>query len=192
MFTACPCPCPQVSNHSPDFIFPLGNPQFLLSTLTVQRIPAMARTRSMGASGAVNGNGNKTSQNGSIGSNGSTTVVKKPTLSERTDYTRWRLLDERGRQTWHYLEDDEDAKEWPQSTADKYFLGQPLVCTTISTRSSHLFLNRFSRTCLNFRRSKRRSTQSGTVSNSSSISNFLQETGPANMEGQCFCFRDLS
>ena len=84
----------------------------------------------MGGARAVNGNGNKSSQNGSIGSNGYTTKVKQPTLSERTDYTKWRLLDERGRQTWHYLEDDDDAKEWPQSTIDKYFLGLPLVRST--------------------------------------------------------------
>jgi lanosterol synthase len=60
----------------------------------------------------------------------STQPAKRPKLSERTDYTRWRLLDERGRQTWHYLEDEEDAKEWPQSTADKYFLNLPTVRTT--------------------------------------------------------------
>jgi lanosterol synthase len=54
---------------------------------------------------------------------------KRPKLQERTDYSRWRLLDERGRQTWHYLEDDEDGEEWPQSTADKYFLGLPTVRT---------------------------------------------------------------
>jgi lanosterol synthase len=48
-------------------------------------------------------------------------------LPSRTDYTRWRLLDERGRHTWHYLEDDEDVKDWPQSIADKYFLGLPTV-----------------------------------------------------------------
>lgn len=54
--------------------------------------------------------------------------IGTPKLSKRTDYTRWRLLDEAGRQTWHYLEDDEDAKEWPQSTADKYFLNLPIVC----------------------------------------------------------------
>lgn len=53
--------------------------------------------------------------------------AKKPKLSERTDYSRWRLLNEAGRQTWHYLKDDEEVKEWPQSTADKYFLGLPLV-----------------------------------------------------------------
>jgi lanosterol synthase len=53
--------------------------------------------------------------------------AKRPKLSERTDYTRWRMLDEKGRHTWHYLEDDEDAKEWPQSIADKYFLNLPTV-----------------------------------------------------------------
>lgn len=53
---------------------------------------------------------------------------KKAKLADRTDYSRWRLLDDNGRQTWHYLEDDEDAKEWPQSTADKYFLDIPTVC----------------------------------------------------------------
>jgi lanosterol synthase len=62
--------------------------------------------------------------------NGSSTP-KRPKLQERTDYTRWRMLDEAGRHTWHYLKDDEDVKEWPQSRADKYFLGLPLVQITI-------------------------------------------------------------
>ncbi|KKK12356.1 hypothetical protein P175DRAFT_0459005 [Aspergillus ochraceoroseus IBT 24754] len=43
----------------------------------------------------------------------------------KTDYSRWRLLDDDGRQTWHYLESDKENKEWPQSAADKYFLGLP-------------------------------------------------------------------
>ena len=59
---------------------------------------------------------------------------QKPQLLERTDYSRWRLLDESGRQTWHYLEDDEDAKEWPQTTADKYFLDLPTVCPNDSPK----------------------------------------------------------
>jgi hypothetical protein len=46
----------------------------------------------------------------------------------KTDYRRWRLLDERGRQTWHYLESDEELKSWPQSVADRYLLGLPTVC----------------------------------------------------------------
>jgi lanosterol synthase len=58
-------------------------------------------------------------------------VAKRTKLPARTDYSRWRLLDERGRQTWHYLENDEKAKAWPQSLADKYFLNLPLVSLPI-------------------------------------------------------------
>ena len=43
--------------------------------------------------------------------------------NERTDYTRWRLLDEQGRHTWHYLASDDELKAWPQSIADKHHLG---------------------------------------------------------------------
>jgi hypothetical protein len=46
---------------------------------------------------------------------------------QKTDYSRWRLLDERGRQTWEYLESSEAAQKWPQSTADKYHLGLATV-----------------------------------------------------------------
>ncbi|KAK5113437.1 hypothetical protein LTR85_010865 [Meristemomyces frigidus] len=41
----------------------------------------------------------------------------------KTDYTRWRLEDDRGRQTWHYLRSDDELKQWPQTTADKYHIG---------------------------------------------------------------------
>ena len=47
---------------------------------------------------------------------------------QKTDYTRWRLLDESGRQTWHYLRTEDEVKEWPQTIADKYHLGMPTVC----------------------------------------------------------------
>jgi lanosterol synthase len=50
-------------------------------------------------------------------------VQKNREKHEKTDYTRWRLKDDRGCQTWHYLTSDEEIKAWPQSTADKYFLG---------------------------------------------------------------------
>jgi lanosterol synthase len=50
-----------------------------------------------------------------------------PLPVEKTDYSRWRLLDESGRHTWHYLEDDAAAKEWPQTVVDKYNLGLPTV-----------------------------------------------------------------
>nr|AFG34073.1 lanosterol synthase [Bipolaris eleusines] len=50
-------------------------------------------------------------------------VTKNKHGHEKTDYTRWRLKDDRGCQTWHYLQTDEEMKAWPQSTADKYFIG---------------------------------------------------------------------
>jgi lanosterol synthase len=52
-------------------------------------------------------------------------------LDQKTDYSRWRLLDEQGRHTWHYLTTEEQVKAWPQTTADKYHLGLPTVCYPI-------------------------------------------------------------
>lgn len=49
------------------------------------------------------------------------------TSDQKTDRSRWRLLDESGRHTWHYLKTDEEIKEWPQTTADKHHLGLPTV-----------------------------------------------------------------
>jgi lanosterol synthase len=54
-------------------------------------------------------------------------VTKNKGGDEKTDYTRWRLKDDRGCQTWHYLQSDKEIKAWPQSTADKYFLGLDTV-----------------------------------------------------------------
>ena len=45
----------------------------------------------------------------------------------KTDYSRWRLVDDRGRLTWEYLDSTERAKQWPQTTADKYHLGLDTV-----------------------------------------------------------------
>jgi lanosterol synthase len=80
----------------------------------------------------------KTGEKRSFDSSNTTQTTKRPKLQERTDYSRWRLLDERGRQTWHYLENDEDAAEWPQTTADKYFLGLPTVWKLYFTVTSLL------------------------------------------------------
>jgi hypothetical protein len=55
--------------------------------------------------------------------------LKRAKLRDRTDYAKWRLLSDHGRQTWHYLEDDKDAKAWPQTIADKWHLGLPTVCS---------------------------------------------------------------
>lgn len=52
----------------------------------------------------------------------------EPKVSDvKTDHTRWRMLDERGRQTWHYLESDEEVKKWPMSAADRWYLGLDTV-----------------------------------------------------------------
>lgn len=76
--------------------------------------PAMLHTRK-GVKQVPIANGYAGKQNGG---------VVKP---EKTDYSRWRLLDESGRQTWHYLTDENEVKAWPQSIADKYHLGLPTV-----------------------------------------------------------------
>ena len=54
-------------------------------------------------------------------------VSKRPKLLETTDHSRWRLLNDEGRLSWHYLNDEKQAKKWPQSYADKWYLGLPLV-----------------------------------------------------------------
>ena len=33
-----------------------------------------------------------------------------------------------GAHLWEYLRTDEQAQAWPQTHADKYWTGQPLVC----------------------------------------------------------------
>ena len=52
---------------------------------------------------------------------------RSPSFEESTDLGRWRLKAERGRQTWHYLSTDKEVELWPQTYADKYYLGQSLV-----------------------------------------------------------------
>lgn len=58
--------------------------------------------------------------------NGGAKSVQK-TDERKTDFTRWRLRNDRGVQTWHYLQSDEEVQAWPMTTADKYFLGLETV-----------------------------------------------------------------
>jgi hypothetical protein len=85
---------------------------------------------------SVNGNGNNAQHDDA------NTDLKNPAkrqkLPERTDPLRWRLRDDAGCQTWHYLEDDAEAKKWPQSLADKHFLGLPLVSLCFPVASFRL------------------------------------------------------
>ncbi|KAL5341113.1 terpenoid cyclases/protein prenyltransferase alpha-alpha toroid [Aspergillus crustosus] len=55
-----------------------------------------------------------------------TTPTTDPRFLENIDKSRWRLKNDHGRHTWHYLDDDDAAQNWPQSLADKYYLGLPL------------------------------------------------------------------
>lgn len=111
-------------------------------------------------------------------------ATKRQRVEERTDYSRWRLRDDHGRHTWHYLEDDDEAKKWPQTKADKYFLGLPLVsipgssCYAVTDSAS-------SRTCPTSLSPRIPLTRFGTASNSLKSSNFQAVTGDANMVDPC-------
>jgi lanosterol synthase len=61
-----------------------------------------------------------------VHTNGSTKIDADP-HDPQTDINRWRLLDERGRQTWHYLQTDKEVEAWPQSIVDRHHLGLPVV-----------------------------------------------------------------
>ena len=64
--------------------------------------------------GEANGSANGTTKHESV-------------VNLKTDHTRWRMKNVDGRQTWHYLESDEQLKAWPMTAADKYYLGQDTV-----------------------------------------------------------------
>lgn len=51
---------------------------------------------------------------------------------EKTDYSRWRLVDRQGRQSWRYLESDEENEKWPQTVYEKHFLGLDTVSRMLS------------------------------------------------------------
>lgn len=51
----------------------------------------------------------------------------KNATTHQTDLNRWRLKDDRGIQTWHYLQSDKEIKEWPITTADKFHMGLDTV-----------------------------------------------------------------
>jgi lanosterol synthase len=79
------------------------------------------------SSRAVNGHTTSAEKRPIEGDNEDEQAAKRTKLPSKTDYSRWRLLDEKGRQTWHYLENGEEVEKWPQTIADKYFLGLPTV-----------------------------------------------------------------
>lgn len=116
--------------------------------------------------------------NGHANGQVSTPISSLPgATAEATDYSRWRLQDEEGRHTWHYLKTDQQVKEWPQSLADKYHLGLPTVCLLFDTELANIC-----RICLIFLLLRNHPNQSTTVFNSTRSSNSLLDIGLVNME----------
>jgi len=70
----------------------------------------------------------------------------------KTDHTRWRMKNVDGRQTWHYLESDEQLKAWPMTSADKYYLGQDTVCQQETLSARCLYSNNLTRARKHFQR----------------------------------------
>lgn len=65
--------------------------------------------------------------NGSANGTANGSINNEHTPNLKTDHTRWRMKNVDGRQTWHYLESDEELKAWPMTSADKYYLGMDTV-----------------------------------------------------------------
>jgi len=114
---------------------------------------------------------------------------KRPKLRETTDHGRWRMRDDEGRHTWHYLDDDEAAKEWPQTYADKYYLGLPLVSIVATARVPPQPVDHTStRACPSCRSRRHPSTPSKTAWSSSRSSSSPRASGAANTEAPCFSY----
>ena len=78
---------------------------------------------------AVRRRGDDKQANGSanVSTNGTIKPIEDFDAELKTDHSRWRMKNVDGRQTWHYLESDEQLKAWPMTAADKYYLGQDTV-----------------------------------------------------------------
>lgn len=112
----------------------------------------------------------------------------------RTDPARWRLLDDRGRQTWHYLQSEQELESWPQSSADRYFLGLPTVSAS-PAQHPRLFPSTelpFTRDYLHCPSQRCLWTPLAMLPPTSPSSNFRLATGPASTAVLCFSCRGSS
>lgn len=66
-------------------------------------------------------------------------TVEPKIRDAKTDHSRWRMLDDGGRQTWEYLESDEEFRKWPLSAADKWYLGMDTVSTQKAVQLTMIF-----------------------------------------------------
>ncbi|KAK8066641.1 hypothetical protein PG997_013388 [Apiospora hydei] len=105
---------------------PASSPPSNLPDMVTTRSNGVAKTKpanATDASGTIEKSSRKRKSDAQLTNEHSLKVAKH---QEETDISRWRCLDEKGRLTWRYLEDDDEAEEWPQSYADKWFLGLDL------------------------------------------------------------------
>lgn len=65
--------------------------------------------------------------NGSANGSANGTIKHENVVDLKTDHMRWRMKNVDGRQTWHYLESDDELEAWPMTSADKYYLGMDTV-----------------------------------------------------------------
>jgi hypothetical protein len=76
--------------------------------------------------------------NGSANGSADGAIKHENVVDLKTDHTRWRMKNDDGRQTWHYLESDEELTAWPMTSADKYYLGMDTVgCSITNFTSQH-------------------------------------------------------
>ena len=90
--------------------------------------------------------------NGSANGSTNGTIKQDYDAELKTDHLRWRMKNVDGRQTWHYLESDEQLKAWPMTSADKYYLGMDTVRFNGAISHVMMYVNNFDRAHINFQR----------------------------------------
>jgi hypothetical protein len=108
-------------------------------------------------------------------------------LELKTDHMRWRMKNVDGRQTWHYLESDEQLEAWPMTSADKYYLGQDTVRYTYMVVTGILYTDDLIRAQNLFRKPQLLLKQLRMASHSTPVCSSNQAIGAANMAGRCSC-----
>jgi lanosterol synthase len=123
--------------------------------------------------------------------NGSTNGTIKPLQDYdaelKTDHSRWRMRNVDGRQTWHYLESDEQLKAWPMTAADKYYMGQDTVRQQKLLPARCLYSDVVIRARKHFPRLQLPFKQLRMAWHSTPVYSLIPATGAANMVVLCSC-----
>jgi hypothetical protein len=105
----------------------------------------------------------------------------------KTDHSRWRMKNVDGRQTWHYLESDEQLKAWPMTAADKYYLGQDTVRLSESWPARCSYPNSSTRAHKPFQKPQLLFKQLRMVWHFTPVYSSSLAIGAANMVAPCSC-----